>query len=199
MTTDEILDWVDRTTYQAEPRLRKLSAENYLFELEDLRQVFIEAVLRAIPNTNFDKETWPAPAQAFLYKHGMWGVLHYIRSQANRGLQGICEECGWHGSFTRWCPECGNRVVGRAMSRTGHLLDEYQGAFTEVDFTTRLDIDAMMKKLTPAEKRLFVLVLEEGPRYVGFWSDLADELGISHVRVSQLRKRIQQKLADWRP
>ena len=190
-------EWDDFTTEekieilltQAEPKLRALAQRNYLFEIEDLQQVFAEEVFRIIPSVQSGPDA-PAPPFAFAYKKGMWAVFKYMRTQANRGLYGDCEACGWHGSFVRWCPECGQPIIGTARTRF-EPIDRHA---TESDFLVNL---AARKRLTPTETKVLWLAVHGGPLVMGMWSEIAEILGISHVRVSQLRKKIRDKLGAW--
>lgn len=182
MTTEDILELVD----QAEPRLRRLSNGNHLFEMEDLRQTFAEAVIRQLSVVKEGPDA-PSPPRAFLYKHGLWGVLHYIRNEAHRGLRSYCD-CGWSGSYRRQCPWCDGNTT--SVDRNELMEDS---AYTNCDFGLTLDT----KRLTVMEKKVLWLVVNGGPQHRGYWDDIAQTLGVSRTRISQLWKHVTKKLEGW--
>lgn len=174
---------------QAEGWLNRLSRGNRLFEVDDLRQVFAEGVVRELPRTQWGPEA-PAPPHAHLYQYGMHRVYHYIRKQANRHLNSYCL-CGWSGPYHRHCPVCNAELTGIAR---------YEDV-TDQPFTHTVDFDAcfvydhrLYTKLSPAEKQVLWLIINQGPSGPGFWRDIATILNVSTTRVMQLRARIIRKL-----
>lgn len=171
---------------QADGKLRRLS-RNHLFEVDDLRQSFAEGVIKALPSADPDK---PTPVGAYLYQMGMYGVLHYMRNQANRSLTSTCPACGWHGTtYQRRCPKCHEITVGKEryveLDDTHHPFDNGISVPNELFQGT---------EFTEAEQRVLWLLTNSGPVDSGIWKDIAFTLGISRARVAQLKKRLAEKL-----